>query len=302
MPPAIAARMALDHQFDLQRPVRPECHHRLAAAGIFPDGPVAGRRVLRATATTTPPSTSQILRELWETGVSDLKGEFFTMNDCRLSPRPQGRHEDHLRRPERRRPGVHRQVRRLQLLLRQGHQHADRLRDTVERLQQADAPGPAARSRSYGLFMIITGETDAEAEAKWELYKDGRRPRGAGLAGRSRRRPTPESGRRHQRAPHAVEPKSTVNLNIGLLLRLACQGGAHAGRDGDRPGPGRRAADLRRVRERHRDLRRAHPAADEVPPARRLDWRRPPHDRSPSATSRSTILPRATCRRGPSRS
>ena len=29
------------------------------------------------------------------------------------------------------------------------------------------------------------------------------------------------------------------------------------------PGPGRRAADLRRVRLRHRDLRRAHPAADE---------------------------------------
>ena len=44
--------------------------------------------------------------------------------------------------------------------------------DTVERLQAAP-PGPAATSRSYGLFMVITGETDAEAEAKWELYKAG---------------------------------------------------------------------------------------------------------------------------------
>ncbi len=31
----------------------------------------------------------QILRELWETGRRDFKGEFFQMDDCRLSPRPQ---------------------------------------------------------------------------------------------------------------------------------------------------------------------------------------------------------------------
>ena len=29
-----------------------------------------------------------ILRELWATGQSDFRGEFFTMTDCRLSPRP----------------------------------------------------------------------------------------------------------------------------------------------------------------------------------------------------------------------
>lgn len=32
-----------------------------------------------------------ILRELWETGVSDYKGEFFSMNDCRLGPLPEHR-------------------------------------------------------------------------------------------------------------------------------------------------------------------------------------------------------------------
>lgn len=30
-----------------------------------------------------------VLRDLWGKGQSDLKGEFFTMNDCRLSPRPE---------------------------------------------------------------------------------------------------------------------------------------------------------------------------------------------------------------------
>ena len=30
-----------------------------------------------------------ILRELWETGTSNFKGEYFQMEDCKLSPRPQ---------------------------------------------------------------------------------------------------------------------------------------------------------------------------------------------------------------------
>ena len=28
------------------------------------------------------------MKDLWATGVSDLKGEFFQMDDCRLSPPP----------------------------------------------------------------------------------------------------------------------------------------------------------------------------------------------------------------------
>jgi pyrimidine oxygenase len=31
-----------------------------------------------------------ILRELWETGVSDFKGRFYTMDDCRVRPQPTG--------------------------------------------------------------------------------------------------------------------------------------------------------------------------------------------------------------------
>jgi pyrimidine oxygenase len=32
---------------------------------------------------------AQILRDLWETGRSDFKGDYFEMTDCRVSPRPQ---------------------------------------------------------------------------------------------------------------------------------------------------------------------------------------------------------------------
>ncbi len=30
----------------------------------------------------------QVLRDLWGTGKSGCKGDFFTMNDCRVSPQP----------------------------------------------------------------------------------------------------------------------------------------------------------------------------------------------------------------------
>jgi pyrimidine oxygenase len=32
---------------------------------------------------------AHILRELWETGVSDFKGQYYTMDDCRVLPTPQ---------------------------------------------------------------------------------------------------------------------------------------------------------------------------------------------------------------------
>ena len=86
IPPAIAARMAStidsisNGRFGLNVITgwqRPE---------YSPDGPVARRRVLRPRATTTPREYVQILRELWETGASDFKGEFFT--DGRLPAEP----------------------------------------------------------------------------------------------------------------------------------------------------------------------------------------------------------------------
>ncbi len=38
-----------------------------------------------------------ILRELWEKGESDFKGTYYQMDDCRVRPMPDRRHEDHLR-------------------------------------------------------------------------------------------------------------------------------------------------------------------------------------------------------------
>jgi pyrimidine oxygenase len=32
----------------------------------------------------------QVMKDLWEKGTSDFKGQHFVMNDCKLSPRPTG--------------------------------------------------------------------------------------------------------------------------------------------------------------------------------------------------------------------
>ena len=64
--------------------------HRLGQGRIRPDGPVAGRRAFRAPLRDTAPSMSRSCASFGTEGHSDFKGEFFPMNDCRLSPRPSG--------------------------------------------------------------------------------------------------------------------------------------------------------------------------------------------------------------------
>lgn len=60
---------------------------------------------------------------VWQTGRSDFKGRYFTMNDCRLSPPPRPAHQAGRRRTERPRLPVRRRIRRLQLCNRSRPQH-----------------------------------------------------------------------------------------------------------------------------------------------------------------------------------
>ncbi len=127
IPPAIAARMAVDHRLDLRRAVRAQRHHRLAATGIRPDGPLAGRRVFRPALRLRCRIRADPARPVEH---RRLRLPRRVLSDERLpsEPPPAGRHEADLRRPERGRDGVHRRLRRLQFLLRQRLEHADRVR------------------------------------------------------------------------------------------------------------------------------------------------------------------------------
>ena len=112
-----------------------------------------------------------ILRELWATGRSDFQGEFFTMTDCRLSPRPKGgcvpivcagqsdrgmwfcaAYGDY------------------QFII--GHDDFDRTAADTRRLL-AHAQQTGRDVGPYALYFIITGTTDAEAHQKWAYYREG---------------------------------------------------------------------------------------------------------------------------------
>jgi pyrimidine oxygenase len=111
-----------------------------------------------------------IMKELWATGVSDLKGEFFQMDDCRLSPPPKAGSVPLVCAGQSDRGmdfcatyGDY------QFII--GTGDFDVVRNDAARLM-------AAREKTgrdvgvYVLFQITMGETDAEAEATWKNYRD----------------------------------------------------------------------------------------------------------------------------------
>jgi pyrimidine oxygenase len=113
-----------------------------------------------------------IMRELWESGRSDLKGDFFQMDDCRCLPQPTARipiicagQSD---------TGTRFAARHADYNFCTGGGVNQPLAATtsVARLIQANAE----TGRDCGaliLQMVIADETDAAAMAKWEHYKSG---------------------------------------------------------------------------------------------------------------------------------
>ena len=114
----------------------------------------------------------QVMRELWATGRSDLKGDFFRMDDCRLSPLPQaeipiicaGQSERGMR--------FAAEHGDFNFISGTGMNDPDRAAPNLARL----AEETARTGRDVGallLVMVIADETDAAAMAKWEHYKSG---------------------------------------------------------------------------------------------------------------------------------
>ena len=103
----------------------------------------------------------QIMRELWATGQSDFKGEFFTMDDCRLSPRPKaGSVPIHCAGQSDRGMRFCAEYGDFQFII-----GSDDFADTAAHTERLR--GHAAETGRdvgpYALYFVITGETDAEA-------------------------------------------------------------------------------------------------------------------------------------------
>lgn len=114
----------------------------------------------------------QVMRDLWDTGRSDFKGTYFTMNDCRLSPRPQvpiklicaGQSDRGMK--------FAAEYCDINFCIAEGMNTPLSCAPTVTRLHAASRQAGRGVG-AYLLLMIIADETDAAALAKWEHYKTG---------------------------------------------------------------------------------------------------------------------------------
>ena len=112
------------------------------------------------------------MRELWETGQSDLKGDFFQMDDCRCLPLPTAKIPIICAAQSDAGTRFAAQYADYNFCTGGGVNQPTAVASSVARLVNATAE----TGRDCGalvLQMIIADETDAAATAKWEYYKAG---------------------------------------------------------------------------------------------------------------------------------
>jgi len=157
-----------------------------------------------------------VLKELMETGVSDFKGKYLEMHDCRVSPRPT--------------PGVKiicagssdeglaftAQYADYSFALGKGTNTPTAFAPVNQRLEAAKAK-TGRDVASYILFMIIADETDEKALAKWQLYRDGA-DQGALAWLTNQAAPNAQGGTSNTNTTQLSAPESAVNLNMGTLV------------------------------------------------------------------------------------
>jgi pyrimidine oxygenase len=156
-----------------------------------------------------------VMRELWRTGRSDFKGRFFTMDDCRLSPRPAqdiklvaagqsergcqfaAEHSDY------------------NFVLGPGHNTPHGHAGVAARLA-AETAKTGRDVGSYVLTMVIADETDAAAWAKWEHYKAGADMEALAWAAAQA---APNAKADATTNTNAISrPEGAVNLNMGTFI------------------------------------------------------------------------------------
>lgn len=156
-----------------------------------------------------------ILRELWATGRSDLKGKYFQMDDCRLSPRPQADVKLICAGSSNAGMAFSAQYADYNFCFGMGVNTPTAFAPTVERMRAA-AEKTGRDVSSYVLFMIIADETDEAARAKWESYKAGADQEAIAWLGLQGAADTKSGSDTNVR--QMADPVSAVNINMGTLV------------------------------------------------------------------------------------
>jgi pyrimidine oxygenase len=177
--------------------------------GLWPGDDHYERRYEMLTEYTT------ILRQLWTEGRSDLKGEFYTMNDCRLSPLPAG--PVPIVCAGQSAPGMKfaAEFADYNFCVGAGINTPAAYSATNERLL-AEVGKTGRDVGSYPLMMVIADETDATAFAKWQCYVDGADTGALAYLGL-------QAGADNQAddgssARWMTRPSNPVNFNMGTLV------------------------------------------------------------------------------------
>ncbi len=157
----------------------------------------------------------KIMQDLWADGVSDLKGEYFQMDDCRLSPPPKdGKVPLVCAGQSDRGMEFCATYGDYQFII--GTSDLDVVRNDAGRLMAA-AEKTGRDVGVYVLFHITMGETNDEAEAKWKHYQDG-----ADLEAIKFLIGAAEMDTAGATADKIAEMQQAFNLNIGAIV------GSHA--------------------------------------------------------------------------
>ena len=157
----------------------------------------------------------RVLKELWEAGRSDFKGEYFTMTDCRLSPRPSApiKLVAAGQSPEGMDFGA--TWCDYNFVLGSGvNTPAACAPVSLRMIAAAERTGRDVGT--YVLMMIIADETDAAAFAKWEHYRSGADLGAlAWMSGQAAGDPNAAEG---STARTMTLPEGAINFNMGTLV------------------------------------------------------------------------------------
>jgi pyrimidine oxygenase len=157
---------------------------------------------------------AHILRELWAEGVSDFKGDYYQMEDCRVRPKPDGEMKIICAGSSDEGLAFSAKWADYAFCLGKGVNTPTAFASNNTRLAAATAK--TGRDVSiFVLIMIIAAETDAEAMAKWQSYNAGVDLEAiAWLADQGAK----DTVNKDTNVRQLAAPEGAVNINMGTLV------------------------------------------------------------------------------------
>lgn len=159
----------------------------------------------------------QVLRDLWETGHSDFKGDHFQMDDCRMAPQPQAPMKVICAGQSDAGMAFSARYADYNFCFGKGVNTPTAFKPAADKLIEAVAK-TGREVTSYVLMMVIADETDEAAFAKWEHYKAGADTEAIAWMAQQGAADTKSGGDTNVRQMTDPTSPSAVNINMGTLV------------------------------------------------------------------------------------